>query len=292
MFRSIEKEIGSRKVQNITKADMRKLQTKLAKGSEKKNPKKAATVNSVMHLLKQIFKQAKEDGLIIINPCEGIKDIRQSRKDNAANTIHRALTREEQAAFMEAAKGEWFYNMIDFMLRTGIRTGEARALQWRDLDYRQGVMHICHNVTVDEQGKLIISTPKTETSVRDIPLTAELRAVLERQRQQLREMFGNVQKIDSVVFPNVNGKILYSAQLNYNFRRIIRKMWRKGIEVKRFTAHCLRDTFATRAIESGMNPNTLKTILGHSSLSMTMDLYAHVLPDTKTEEMKKIAAAF
>lgn len=56
--------------------------------------------------------------------------------------------------------------------------------------------------------------------------------------------------------------------------------------------HCLRHTFATRAIENGMKPQTLKTILGHANLSMTMDLYSHVLPTTKAEEMELIAKAF
>lgn len=59
-----------------------------------------------------------------------------------------------------------------------------------------------------------------------------------------------------------------------------------------FTLHYLRHTFATRAIENGMKPQTLKAILGHSSLAMTMDLYSHVLPSTKADEMEAISKAF
>ena len=62
----------------------------------------------------------------------------------------------------------------------------------------------------------------------------------------------------------------------------------KAAGIEHFAIHALRDTFATRALESGMNPQTLKTILGHSSYSMTMDLYCHVLADTKAEEMAKV----
>ena len=65
-----------------------------------------------------------------------------------------------------------------------------------------------------------------------------------------------------------------------------------GINFERFTCHGFRHTFATRAIEAGMQPQVLKTILGHSSLAMTMDLYSHVLPDTKAEEMQKIISMF
>ncbi len=59
--------------------------------------------------------------------------------------------------------------------------------------------------------------------------------------------------------------------------------------MERITSHAFRDTFATRAIESGMNPKTLQSILGHASIKMTMDLYAHVMEDTKIEEMQKVS---
>ncbi|MCD8010928.1 MAG: tyrosine-type recombinase/integrase, partial [Lachnospiraceae bacterium] len=65
-----------------------------------------------------------------------------------------------------------------------------------------------------------------------------------------------------------------------------------GNDFPRITSHVFRHTFATRAIESGMEPQILKTILGHSSLAMTMDLYSHVLPETRREAMEKIAGAF
>ena len=74
--------------------------------------------------------------------------------------------------------------------------------------------------------------------------------------------------------------------------RTVDKINSFGIEFEHVHPHTLRHTFATRCIENGMPPQVLKTILGHSSLSMTMDLYAHVLPNTKAEEMQKIAGLF
>lgn len=65
-----------------------------------------------------------------------------------------------------------------------------------------------------------------------------------------------------------------------------------GVDFPYFTLHTTRHTMATRCIENGMDPQVLKTILGHSSLAMTMDLYAHVLPNTKAEQMERVAAAF
>jgi integrase len=74
--------------------------------------------------------------------------------------------------------------------------------------------------------------------------------------------------------------------------RIVKLMQNDGIEMEHVTCHCTRHTFATRCIENGMPPQVLKAILGHSNLSMTMDLYIHVLPNTKHDEMQKIAGLF
>ena len=76
--------------------------------------------------------------------------------------------------------------------------------------------------------------------------------------------------------------------VNRNIRKILSGLREHGTVMEPFTSHALRDTFATRYIEQGGNPQTLKTILGHSSLSMTMDLYSHVLPNTRQEEMNRI----
>ena len=69
-------------------------------------------------------------------------------------------------------------------------------------------------------------------------------------------------------------------------------MLRKGTHIERFAHHAFRDTFATRYIEHGGNMQTLKNILGHATLAMTADLYAHVLPDTKQKEMQMIEKGF
>ena len=81
-------------------------------------------------------------------------------------------------------------------------------------------------------------------------------------------------------------------RLQAEINRIVKRIQTDGHDFPRITPHIFRHTFATRAIEAGMPPQVLKTILGHSSLAMTMDLYSHVLPDTKAAEMEKIAGAF
>jgi site-specific recombinase XerD len=76
--------------------------------------------------------------------------------------------------------------------------------------------------------------------------------------------------------------------INKSISAILNHMRQDGISIKEFRPHAFRHTFATRAIENGMNPKTLQKILGHSTLQMTLDLYCHVTEDTLFEEMKKM----
>mgnify|MGYP002513120839 CR=1 FL=1 len=93
---------------------------------------------------------------------------------------------------------------------------------------------------------------------------------------------------DNRVFVSVYGDIVRNNALNRAISSALSRLRDQGKPIERFTAHTLRDTFATRFIEQGGNPQTLKMILGHSSLSMTMDLYSHVLPNTKQKEMDNL----
>lgn len=284
----IKPYIGSRKLQEIDRSTVRKL-----RGDLLKRGLSPETVNKATALLSQMFKQATEDGIIIINPVKVKACKSDKEKKKATETIHRAFTIEEQKTFMQYMASQWYYNMADLMLNTGMRTGEARALRWCDIDYKAEVIHIKVNASVDNKGKATVTTPKTEKSERDIPLTDDIKAILERQRKLCRDMFGDkVIGIKDTVFKNMQGRPVYKEALRGTFKTVFKKMRDDGIYMEPVTPHALRDTFATRAIENGMTPQTLKTILGHASLSETMDLYAQVLPDTKAKEMKKIAAAF
>ncbi|MCI8927968.1 MAG: site-specific integrase [Lachnospiraceae bacterium] len=90
------------------------------------------------------------------------------------------------------------------------------------------------------------------------------------------------------LFVSVGGKIIDNDAVNRAISRALSGLEKNGITIEHFTAHALRDTFATRYIEQGGSPQTLKTILRHSSLAMTMDLYSHVLPNTRQKEMDNL----
>ncbi|MCD8120825.1 MAG: site-specific integrase [Clostridiales bacterium] len=245
-----------------------------------------STIEIASIVLSGCLEQAVKNHLIERNPAKMAELPRRKGKQMKKRM---ALTRKQQALFMEYAKDSYLYNLFAVMLRTGLRVGEALALKPVDIDRRKNVLHVQRTLKHISGRGFIEDTPKTQTSARDIPLTADVLALLDAQRK----FWGfKVEKIDRYLFFNENGEPLSRDRVQGEINRIIKRITADGNEFPYITSHVFRHCFATRAIENGMTPQVLKTILGHSSLAMTMDLYSHVLPDTKAAEMEKIADAF
>lgn len=278
----ISPRLGKRKIQKIERREILKLQSELIEVLS------GTTANGVIKTLKIILNDAMHDEIITKNPADGIKAIKEVG-EKATDTYHRALTEEEQKVFMQEIKNDYYYEFIALLLCSGMRSGEAAALTWNDIDYTNNVIHITKTATYTEDGALIVgNSPKSEAGKRDIPLNDTIKAILQSQRAK----YGNVIPMNtSTIFVAVFGGLIHNKTINRAIDEALKRLEAKGVHIEHFTAHALRDTFATRFIEQGGQPQTLKTILGHSSLAMTMDLYAHVLPNTKQDEMNNLHIA-
>ena len=285
----IKPVLGKTKVQKIEKREVIKLQQDLSKNLS------ATMTNSVIAVLKSVLNGAIDDEVIAKNPAMTVKPLRTDDRPKASETIHRALTREEQKAFMEEAKSEWLYEFFCFSLCTGMRINEITALKWSDIDYVNNVIHITKTLRWKKGGGITETPPKSKTSKRDIPMNYTIKKVLQMQREKIALVYGDIfaRQLDNNIFLGSNGsRAIASATVGYSIDSVLKRLRQHGIEIERFTHHAFRDTFATRYIEEGGNMQTLKKILGHSSLAMTADLYSHVLPDTKQQEMQQIENGF
>ena len=285
----IKPVLGRKKIQKIEKREIVKLQQDLSKGLS------ATTVNAIIIVLKSVLTAAVDDEIIGKNPAISVKPLRTDDEPKASETIHRALTRKEQKAFMQEAQSEWLYEFFCFSLCTGMRINEITALRWSDIDYVNNVIHVTKTISWKAGGGVMETTPKSKTSKRDIPMNDTIKQVLQKQKEKIAMVHGEIfaRKLDSNVFIGANGtRAIASATVGYSIDNVLKRLRQQGIIIERFTHHAFRDTFATRYIEEGGNMQTLKNILGHSSLAMTADLYSHVLPDTKQQEMKQIENAF
>lgn len=276
-YKHISPKIGSRKVQQIERREILALQKEIAEDLS------VSTCNTVLKMLKVVLNDAIQDAVISKSPADGLKSLKDT-DTKASETYHRALTEQEQKDFMQEMAQDYYYEFVSLLLCTGMRSGEAAALMWDDIDYKQNVIHVTKTATFNEDGTATIGSPKSEAGKRDIPLNDTIRDILLRQRKKQ----GGIVQIENRVFTTVYGGMVHNHAVNRAISDALARLEERGKQIEHFTAHALRDTFATRYIEQGGNPQTLKTILGHNSLAMTMDLYSHVLPNTKQREMDNL----
>lgn len=272
---------GKKKIRNISRYDVMAFRDKIAQD------KSAAVCKYIVHLLGIMLADAVKDDIITKNPAASIPAVKNNR-EKARETIHRALTLEEQDAFMQEMRSDYYYSFCAMMISTGMRCGEVAALEWQDIDRAAGMIHVRRTVTQGEKGKAVMGTStKTHAGTRDIPITENVAQILKGQRTYADILPGPT----STVFTSQIGTIVTVGAVNRAIKLALKRLDDKGTHIEHFSSHALRDTFATRYIEGGGNMQTLKTILGHTSLAMTADLYSHVLPNTKHQEMNSIHIA-
>lgn len=277
----ISPRLGKTKIQKLERRQVLAFQKELSEGDIS-----IRTCNNILKVLKIVLNDAVADEIISKSPADSIKALKETGA-KAAETYHRALTEQEQRDFMQEMAGDYYYEFVAFLLCTGMRFGEAAALAWSDVDYKRNVIHVTKTATFNEDNTKTTGTPKSESGKRDIPLNDTIKGILAKQRKK-QSIVIPMDKAENRVFVSVYGKMVDNCAVNRAISSALSRLEEQGKPIDHFTAHALRDTFATRYIEQGGSPQTLKTILGHSSLAMTMDLYSHVLPNTKQKEMDNL----
>ena len=288
-FRSyIEKPLGRKKLKDIRPEHIQRIYNNLNRKGYSRN-----TIELVSVVLSGMYKQALKNKIITENPVP-LATLPRVKKHKEP----RVMTVEEQRIFLEYAKDSYLNDLFILALATGMRSGELRGLQWDDVSFKDKIIHV-KNTLVYVNKDYSLDTPKTPTSRRDIPLIDNAVAVLKRQklkqsenRMLLGDKWKNKEGLENLVFTTMTGYPINRDMLKQELNRVVAEIQKEHKEFKHITPHTFRHTFATRCIENGMPPQVLKTILGHSKLSMTMDLYSHVLPNTKATEIQKIANLF
>lgn len=276
----IKPAIGNMQLQSVRASHIQKILNGM------KEEYAEQVIRHIFVVINGMMKQAVKEGIIMYNPCDGATVPKARQKEN-----HTALTVSEQKLFTDYIQDaeQVLNSFLTLQLCTGLRFGECAALQWQDVDLKNKVLHVRHTVHV-VNGADILTTPKTRCSLRDVPLMPKAIEVL--RREKARAAGQKVIALERFIFDGGNGRAVTLQTLNRYMKRICKQIRQDGNEFPELTSHDLRHTFATRAIENGMPPQTLKAILGHSNLALTMDLYSHVLGDQKQAGMELIASAF
>ena len=168
-------------------------------------------------------------------------------------------------------------------LHTGIRVGELCALTWKDIDLRENVLRIHstmqrlqdHSLSTAAKTKIIVTAPKSQCSVRDIPLPGTLVNLLRK--------FARGQNPDAYFLSGSKSVVVEPRAMQYRFKSYLNQA---GVAAQPF--HALRHTFASNWVERGLEVKCLSQILGHSSVKITLDRYVHTSMDLKRSQMEQM----
>lgn len=244
---------------------------KLAHG--KRNGTGGLSPRTVRHhhrLLHVALGNAVKWRLIPRNPADVVDPPKFHRKEM------KAFDQDGLNAFLEAVKGTEYYPLFYTLLFTGLRRSEALALRWRDVDVDLGYISVNRTIHQLNDKSFVFRQPKTEKSRRTVALPPFLSIVLRQHResqQAQRLLMETTLSEDDLLFAHVDGSPLLPHSVTNAWKRLVKQAGFRGIRL-----HDARHSHATLMMEQGVNPKIVSERLGHSSVSITLDVYSHVLP--------------
>ncbi len=231
------------------------------------------SVNFIIAVLRSSLKKGVQLG--IIDRQYGDAIVRPRVRANAVS----CFTKEEQKKienYILSHDKPYLFGIL-LALYTGLRIGELLALTWEDVDLQKGTMSItksCYDKWEDDHYLKAVDTTKTKSSERTIPIPRQIIVHMKALKKQTNSRYV------------VIGKTEWGAQVR-SYQRAFERLLKK-LNIKHKGFHALRHTFATRALEVGVDVKTLSEILGHQDPSITLRRYTHSLMDHKTEMMNKV----
>ncbi len=232
-----------------------------------------ATINKIVALLKNIFSNAYQDGIINRNPSLRVKKLKEAKPEQLF------LTKKEVDAVLEAAKQHYpdFFPLLFCAVSTGARQGELFALTWDKINFVEDYIKIDRSVYKEK-----FKAPKTLSSIRKIYISDELIKILKSWRLRCPHSELNL------VFPNKVGGFMDGHNMrNREFSAVLR---RAGVTRVRF--HDLRHTFASLLITNGANIKYVQNQLGHATTDMTLNTYSHLMPESIDEGVQIMNGIF
>ncbi len=267
----IKPYIGSVPLAKLTSLELQQLYKELLtsgrvdRTESKKLPKGLSpkTVRNIHQIISSALKLAMEQRLLSRNPANACALPKLERKEM------KTLPPEQLTSFLREARDSGVYEMYYTELATGLRRGELLGLKWEDIDFQHGDLRVKRQIA-RINGEVVEAPLKTKNAYRTLPLSQDMICVLQAQKKKSGG--------SPWVFPSPTGGPISPDSILHMLHRVLK---RAGLPQVRF--HDLRHTFATLALQNGVDIKTVSGMLGHFSAGFTLDTYAHVTTSAKRE---------
>ncbi|GBD17684.1 Transposase from transposon Tn916 [bacterium HR27] len=240
---------------------------------------------SVVHahrLLHRAFEDAVKWGLLGRNPCDLVDP------PHAPRPTIQPFSLEEVRVLLAACADDPIGPLVTVAVLTGMRLGELLGLQWGDIDWERGELSVARAIQRSKGRGLITVEPKTATSRRRVPLPPQaLEALRVQRRRQLEQRLaaGPAWADGDWVFTTSLGTPISPSDAHHAYQRLLERAW---LPRRRF--HDLRHTTATLLLTDGVHPKVVASLLGHSTIQLTLDTYSHVTPGLAHEAAGRLGA--
>ena len=250
-----------------------------------------SSIHTIRGVVRPAFQMAVDDDLLVKNPFEF-----QLNTVVVNDSVTReAITRQQERDFLEFVKNDKhfckYYDGIYILFKTGLRISEFVGLTKKNLDFENSRIIVDHQLQRTRDMKYIIEDTKTESGERMVPMIPEVKEAFQRilTNRKNPKVEPMVDGYSGFLFLDKNDRPMVALHWEKYFQHI-REKYNKiyRVQMPKVTPHVCRHTFCSNMAKSGMNPKTLQYIMGHSDISVTLNVYTHLNYDDAEEEMQKV----
>lgn len=302
----VTNSFGLRPLKSITTIEVQAFfNDLLLNGEQKHQGLSAESVRCIRRYLKAVFDSAIKNGIIRNNPLEGTKPPRKTKSkivvlDERQTLVFLQVAKKGQYIYQGIKNTKFlvcnagteyyircFYNLVNLALASGMRIGELRGLTWKYINFNKNSIRVEKQIIDTSERDCVFDDPKTENSQRIIYIDeAVIQELLKYKvfQKKYADMLGDqFENNYGLCFTNTFGKPFSVS--NFRQRYFNKMLAEAGID-NGFTIHCMRHTHATLLLKNGVNAKVVSQRLGHSSVNITLNIYAHVLDDMEIEAPK------
>ena len=280
-------KFGSQQIKNVKISDAKLFLIKL----QQEDGKSYSAVHSIRGVLRPAFQMAVDDDIIMKNPF-GFELASVVVNDSVRRE---AVSRDQMRKFLKFIHDDniycKYYEVVYILFHTGLRISEFCGLTVRDIDLKNMKIKVDHQLLRTSQMKYMVTETKTEAGKRLLPITEDVakmfRALVEDREAPKIEPI--IDGHSGFLFYDKEGMPLVAMHWQHRFNHMVNRyneIYR--IQIPNITPHVCRHTYCSNMAKAGMNPKTLQYLMGHSDISVTMNVYTHVNFDDAEEELRRM----
>ncbi|MBK8903068.1 MAG: site-specific integrase [Anaerolineaceae bacterium] len=260
--------IGHLKLKNLQPHHLQHLYSqKLDEGLSKRS------VQYMHAIIRRALNQAVKQGILIRNPTNAVTAPKPQKKTFATLTV------DQVRQFLKEVEGHRWYPIYVIAVMMGLRKGEILGLRWQDINFDNNTISV-ENVVLEINGKIHLGSPKTKKSKRTVAMPEYVANVLKKYRK-------DVGAINGLIFQTSSGKPVSPRNLSRHYYQA-----RESANIPKVRFHDLRHTAATLLLKENVHPKIVQEMLGHSSITLTLDTYSHVIPGIQKKAADKMDYLF